>query len=87
MAKITDPFAARPPAFPAGGSPLAETARQHGGVVLQNVEEQTRATVIPAAVAAGEMAPTFAPIRTPAPYSATTPVATNTKPQAGGSKT
>ena len=71
MANITDPFASRPPTFPAGGSPLAETARQHGGVVLQNVEEQTRAMGIPAAIADGEMAPTFTPTSSP-------------KPQAGG---
>ena len=74
MANITDPFASRPATLPAGGSPLAETARQHGGVALQNVEEQTRATGIPAAIAAGEMAPTFQPMSRPAPYPETVPV-------------
>jgi hypothetical protein len=80
MANITDPFSSRPPTFPAGGSPLAETARQHGGVVLQSVEEQTRAMGIPVAIADGETAPTFQPMSRPAPSPETTPVPTPPKP-------
>ncbi len=83
---ITNPFANRPSnPFPSG-SPLAETARQHGGVVLQSVEEQYRSALLTAAQVPGD-APTFTPTPTRAPYETVTPVPQASEPKAGGSRT
>jgi hypothetical protein len=84
-----DPFRGVPfNPFPSG-SPLAGNAaaqRQARGVNVQPVEEQTRATGIPADIAAGRAAPTFAPTRTQAPFDARQTVPVPVKPQAGGSE-
>lgn len=83
MAKTTDPFAPRPftpPAF-RGGSPLADNARQFAPrITVVSVEEQSRATGIPADIRADNLAPTFTPVPTPAPFEPTTLVPTTAKP-------
>jgi hypothetical protein len=77
MARVTNPFANAPrfDSYAAGGR-LAPTARAHPGVVVQNVEERTRAAQLSADLQAGgaALAPTFKPVETKAPYEPVTPV-------------
>jgi hypothetical protein len=83
-----DPFRGVPfNPFPSG-SPLAGNARNAAAlnVRIQSAEEQTRATGIPADIAAGRAAPSFASKPTPAPFPARTDVPVPVKPQSGGSK-
>jgi len=89
MAKISNPFATVPftPRAFQGGSPLAEIARNFAPrITVTNAEEQTRAAVLTADVAAGN-APTFTSTPTRPPYEPVTPVAHAPEPKAGGSKT
>jgi hypothetical protein len=89
MARVSNPFANAPRFDPyAPGGRLAPTARQHPSINIVSVEERTRAAQLTAELQSGgaNLAPTFKPVATPAPYTETTLVGTPPKHEAGGSK-
>lgn len=94
MAKISDPFAARPalPAdpfsqlpprfYPGTTSPLDDVARDAAslGVSIQSAQEQRRAELLPQQILAGDAAPRYGDRPTPPPYPSTVSIATNPSP-------